>query len=40
MEHKIATDINYDRSLNTIDISGASVNSKKPLAIRNRIKAQ
>ena len=40
MEHKIAIDINYDRSLNTIDIAGASVDSKKPLAVRNRIKAQ
>ena len=40
MEYKIATEKNYDRNLNTIDIIGANVNSKKPMAIRNRIIAQ
>ena len=40
MEHKIASEKNYDRNLNTIDIIGANVNSKKPMAIRNRIIAQ
>jgi uncharacterized protein YuzE len=40
MENRLAIELEYDRNLNTIDIEGASANSKKNKAIRNRIKAQ
>lgn len=36
----MANDIHYHRSLNTVDIEGASVNSKKSMGVKNRIKAQ
>jgi uncharacterized protein YuzE len=40
MENRLAIELEYNRNLNTIDIEGASANSKKNKAIRNRIKAQ
>lgn len=40
LENTLANDINYHRNLNTIDIEGANVNSKKSIGVKNRIKAQ
>lgn len=39
-ENTLANDINYLRNLSTIDIEGANANSKKPLGVKYRIKAQ
>ena len=39
-ENQLASDLRYDRSLNTVDIVGASVNSKKSMGVKNRIKGQ